>query len=64
MVLQSSQRGCLCRFLKSFGSISMPARDEGIVPATLLFSSLIYSLKQFAVPQRLTDAAYVSNLVA
>lgn len=36
VVLQSSYRGCLCPFLKSFGSISMPARDEGTVPHALL----------------------------
>lgn len=29
VVLQRSQCRCLCTFLKSFGSISMPARDEG-----------------------------------
>lgn len=43
VVLQSSQCGCLCPFLKSSGSISMPARDEGTVRLFLPCSSLFFS---------------------
>lgn len=70
VVLQRSRCRCLCTFLKSFGSISMPARDEGhqtvrlSLPQLLSFFALICGLGWFAVPQGLTDAPCVSNLVA
>lgn len=44
VVLQSSQCRCLCPFLKSFGSISMPACDEGTLRLSLLHSSLFFLL--------------------
>lgn len=56
VLLQSSHCGCLCPFLESFGSISMPARDEGTVRLSLPHSSLFFfavlcGLEWFAVPR-------------
>lgn len=48
VVLQSSQCECLCPFLKSSGSISMPARDEGTVRLFLPCSSLFFFLSSVA----------------
>lgn len=39
---------CLCPFLKSFGSISMPACDEGTLRLSLLHSSLFFLLSSVA----------------